>query len=489
LTHGHLWHLQDDDALKRIDAAALRLLTHSGLRIEHEGMLRIMEGAGCSIEWNSRRCRFPERLIRDAIAHFGGKLSETITLPAGWSTARTMRHEGSYPHLLEWPSAERRLATRKDVVDMAKMAHTMPEFNIVGKVLTCCEVDQRIEPLWAALTIAQLTDKRIGGGEIFFPEYIEPLVRMGEVLRGKPGDASLIASCDFFIAPLALDGKQAACLLEKRRFGLPHNPGTMPISGISAPVTIAGTVAVCVAELLAGWTIGHVVAPDLPAVGCVASGSFDFRTATACFGSPEALLQDLTTAELCRRLYGIEVGVVTNYVDCKHPGFDAAYQKLFPLLAVPFGHGMDDYGGGLLSAGQDYSPVQHLIDVELRSAVTRFLGSFAVNEETLAVELTEEMLRRGRADFLSADHTLAHYLQEQWYPRWLDRTLWQGTEYEREAEYRMMERMDAHSKDSIRRYHPPDLDRARIAELRRIFLAYEREVLGGNVTPCDASAP
>lgn len=485
MIQGNWWELQDDQALSQLDAAAVRLLNRGGVRIEHEHLLRTLERAGCSIEWNTRRCRFPEQLIRDALAHFRQTLSPGITLPAGWSPQQTTRHEGSYPHLLEWPSGERRLATRKDVTDMVKLAHAMPEFTSVGKVLTCCEVDQRVEPLWAALQLAQLTDKRVVGGEIFSPEYIEPLVRMGEVLTGQPGDTSLLAACDFFIAPLVLDGKQAACLLEKRRFGLPHAPGTMPISGISAPVTIAGTVAICVAELLAGWTIGYVIAPELPAVGIVSSGSFDLRTATACFGSPEALLQDVTTAQLCRRLYGLEVGVVTNYVDCKHPGFEAAFQKLFPLLSMPFGYGVSEYGHGLLSAGQDYSPVQHLLDMELQGAVHRFLGNFEVNSETLAVELIEEMMRRDRATFIEEEHTLTHYLQEQWYPRWLDRTYWQGTEYERASEERMMARIDAHIKETIAHYQPPSLEAARISELRRIFLAYEQQLLGSNVTPLD----
>lgn len=68
------------------------------------------------------------------------------------------------------------------------------EFSLVGKVLTRGEVDQRIESLCSALELAKTTDKRIAGGEIFFADYIEPLVRMGQVISGKPADTSLIAS-------------------------------------------------------------------------------------------------------------------------------------------------------------------------------------------------------------------------------------------------------------------------------------------------------
>ena len=40
---GQFWKLHDDAALHRIDSAAIRLLTHSGCRIEHEGLLDMLE--------------------------------------------------------------------------------------------------------------------------------------------------------------------------------------------------------------------------------------------------------------------------------------------------------------------------------------------------------------------------------------------------------------------------------------------------------------
>ena len=374
---GDIWRLHDDNALQLIDEAAMHLLTQSGCRVEHEGLLSLLQAAGCRIEASSMRCCLPENLIRDAVEHLGGRASEEVEIQAGWNPQHHLALSGSYPHLLDWPSGQRRLATKQDVVDMAKMGHALPEFRTIGRVLTCSDVDPRIEPLWTTWAIAQTTDKPIGGGEVFYAAHVEPLVRMGEILSGESNDTSLISSCDFFIAPLVLDRKQAECFLEKRRFGMSNVPGTMPISGMSAPVTIAATVTIAVAELLAGWVLGYVVDPDLPASGIVASGHLDMRTASACFGSPEALLQDMTTVQICRRLYGIPVHAAVGYVDCKRPGLEAVFQKMYPLVSSPFGTGLAIGASGLLSAGQDYSPVQHLLDSEISGALQRFHGSFA----------------------------------------------------------------------------------------------------------------
>ncbi len=477
---GEIWKMHDDTALQQIDKAAVHLLTRGGCRIEHEGLLGMLEGSGCRVDASAMRCYFPERLIRDAIEHIAGQIDDGVEVRLAWNPQHHLGLGGSYPHLLEWPSGHRRLATKQDVVDMARMGHVLDEFDTIGRVLTCLEVDPRIEPLWTTLTLAQITDKPIGFGEIFYPEYIEPLARMGEVLSGTPGDTSLVAAGDFFISPLIFDRKQAECFLEKRRFGLKNAPGTMPISGMSAPVTIAGTVAVAVAELIAGWVLGYVVNPDIRAGGIVASGSLDMRTAAACFGSPEALLQDMTTVQVCRRLYNISIHAAIDYVDCKRPGFEAVFQKMYPLVASPFGTGLKIDGGGLLSAGQDYSPVQHILDAEMSKAIERFWGGFEVSEETLALDLIEEMMTKGTTNFLDTDHTLRHFRLEQWYPKWFDRSLWQGETFEIEAERKMLKRVDWYCRNAIERYEKPDIDQHKIDELQRIFFAAEREILGKN---------
>lgn len=470
-----IWKLHDDAALRRIDEAAIQLLTGGGCRVEHEGLLHMLEGAGCRVDRSSMRCRIPEKLVRDVIERLGARKEDRVEIQPSWNPQSHLHLGGSYPHLLDWPGGNRRLATRQDVVHMAKMGHMLPEFETVGRVLTCAEVAPRLEPLWTTLTLAETTDKPIGGGEIFYAHYIEPLVRMGEALSGKPNDTSLIAACDFFIAPLIFDRKQAECFLEKRRFGITNVPGTMPISGISTPVTLAGTVTVAVAELIAGWVFGYAVNPDLPAGGIVSTGSLDMRTTAACFGSPEALLQDMTTVQICRRLYGIPIHAAVGYVDCKRPGLEAVFQKMYPLISSPFGTGLLG-ASGLLSAGQDYSPVQHLLDAEIEGAIERFYGGFEVSGETIALDLIEDMMQKDTTNFLDTDHTLRHFRSEQWYPKWFDRSVWQGEAFERDAERKMLERIDRYWKVAVERYERPDIDRHKIGELQRIFHAAEREV-------------
>lgn len=474
---GEYWRLQNDEALQKIETAALTLLQKVGFRIQHERLLDIMESGGCSVSRVDKRCRIPERLVWLALEHYAREAPNSVSILSGWSPTINLRHSGSHPHYLDWPSGERRLATKQDVENMAKMAHMLSEIEVVGRVLTCGEVDPRIEPLWTTLLLAQTTDKPIGQGEVVYAAHIEPLVRMGEIISGKPGDYSLIPSCDFVASPLTLKCTQAECFLEKRRFGIPFACGSMPISGLNAPVTVAGTVTLSTAEILAGWTMSYLVNPEIPVSAIVASGTLDMRTGSVCFGSPEALLQDIATMQFFSRRYGVSVWPAINYTDCKRPGLEAVYQKMLPLVGIPFGVQRNLVCDGLLSAGQDYSPVQQILEAEISKSLDRFWGGFEVNSETIAVELIEEVIAKSETSFLETDHTLMHYQDERWYPRWMDRTPWQGTSAEVAAETRMLERIHQYVCQAINSYCPPDFDSTKISELRRLVEITEKELI------------
>jgi trimethylamine---corrinoid protein Co-methyltransferase len=475
---GHYWDICDFSALQRIDDAAMQLLTRGGVRVEHDGLLDRLEAAGCRVDRQAQRGYLRETLVREALAKLGGAPRMSVELESGWDAAPKMWHGGSHPHLLEWPSGERRLATCRDVTDMIKMAHTLDEFRTIGKVLTCSEVDQRIEPLWWALQAGTLTDKQPGSGEVFFDDYLDDLVAMAEVMTGVKGDTCLIPACDFLIQPLILERNQAACFVRKRELGLPVCPGTMAVAGMSGPITVAGVVTISIAELIAGWVLGYLINPELPATGIVATGSLDMQTMYARFGSPEAMLQNVATANMAQRLYGIGVWPIISYTDCKTPGIQAAFNKMFALMACPFTPSRGIGTDGLLSAGQDYSPVQHMLDNEMNAAIQRFWGHFDVTEDTIAADLIERMMRQPRTNFLDTEHTLLHHATELWYPRWFDRAPWQNRDYETGAERAMLERIDRYCKDAIARYEPPEVDNEKIAELERIFAAAEKRISG-----------
>jgi len=477
---GKLWHILDDKGVADIGNAALLLLTRTGARVEHPGMLDQLHAAGCRVDHRAQRCFFNDRLLGDAVTKFGGHPPDKPAAPpppwSGWHPNARLGQVGSHPHLLEWPHCRRRLATANDVCNMVKMAHVLDEFSPIGQALTCCEVSPALEPLWNAVTRLSLTTKPLAAGEVMHPQTIPFLAELGRIYSGKPA-LRFIASCDFIVSPLHFGRRVVECMIEKSRLGVTHQPGTMPISGASTPVTIAGTVTVAVAELLAGWALYYLLDPNIRAWGTVASGHLDMKTGRACFGSPEALLQNVATIEVCRRRFGMYVGMAANYVDCKVPGLDAAYSKMMPLVASPLVGWGCLCGDGLLSAGQDYSPVQHLLELDFLQGLGQFCQGFVTDADTLAVDLTDDVARRANGSFTDTDHTLKHF-RGQWHPRWLDRTPWRGEALEQDHERKMLSAIDACVRDAIARYEPPAVDTDKLAAARELLKRAEVELAG-----------
>ncbi len=476
MIQGKIWDLHDDKSLRKIEDAAFKILTRNGAEVRHEYIIKLLGEAGCKVDKDRFRVCFTEKLILEAIKNFGSLPDFDVNIPEGWTPANKTATGGSFPHFLDWPSCKRQLADVKAVTDNIKMAHMLPEFEAVGKAMTCSQIDQRIEPIWYTVKAMELTNKPIGPGEVMYAENIKHLVRLGEIYSGKSNDACFVVSCDFSVSPLRFGRRALECMIEKSKYKVKHVPGTMPISGVSGPVTIAGTAALALAELMAGWAIYYLLDPEIPAGGITSTGSLDMQTGLALFGSPEALLQDLTVVQIARRFYGITVNAAYSYVDAKTPGIGATFEKFMPLMTFPFEGNVIFSATGLLSAGQDYSPVQQLLELDIKTAISRFLGTYEISEKTLAVDLLGEVSSQPGKTFLDTTHTLDNYKKEQWYSKWLTRSTWQGDgEAEKESEYKMMENIDNYRKNAVKNYKKPAIDQARVKEANKVLELAEEE--------------
>jgi hypothetical protein len=92
MIHGEHWKMHDDTTIRRLDAAAVCLLTKGGARIEHDGLLDMLEGAGCRVDRAARRCYFTEKPIPESIACVGGKVTNQVSIHTGWNPQWHLGH-------------------------------------------------------------------------------------------------------------------------------------------------------------------------------------------------------------------------------------------------------------------------------------------------------------------------------------------------------------------------------------------------------------
>ncbi|MBI3920763.1 MAG: trimethylamine methyltransferase family protein, partial [Armatimonadetes bacterium] len=354
--------------------------------------------------------------------------------------------------------------------------HGLPEVGVFGNPVTMVDLPARMEPVESVALLMTHTD-RPGGVEVLYADNIPYMIELGEIFSGKAGDHRFVASCNFVVPPLLMGARCAECIVEKTWFKIPGVAGTMPVSGATAPVTRAGTAAIEIAETIACWLCHRVLDPELPLGGILCSGSMDMATGRCHFGSPEAVVQDSMGIQTLKWFYDIDTCTSAAYVDPKQPGIQAAFDKVFKILAAGAFTGSFGGGAGLLDAGQVWSPVQFMLDWDVLDSVSALLRRVEVNEETLALDLIHDIARSDRRVFLDCDHTARHFRSSLWNPRFFDRNEWQGDVRERHRDTELLTKARDKWADAVRSAPGYELDADRVKSVRRLVRRARREVL------------
>ena len=225
------------------------------------------------------------------------------------------------------------------------------------------------------------------------------------------------------ISPLKLGREEAGIYTFFAERGLPMGIANMSSAGGSAPVTLAGAVAIHLAQ----WLFTNIVKRAYfgnkhISLGCEIS-PLDMRTAMYPYGRPEKELCNVAFAQMARR-YGASFGGHCGHCDAKRPSVEAGFQKALNSIPTLMACGHTAIQCGLLSVDEIFSPIQMIIDDEIVSALQHFAHGIEVNEETLAFDVIKAVGPGGH--FLDAEHTARHHRTELWEPRLFSREMFAG---------------------------------------------------------------
>jgi trimethylamine--corrinoid protein Co-methyltransferase len=471
-----------DSDLDQLAEATLSVLERAGVMFQSDVILDALEQAGATVDRSPQRARLPRRMI-EPIVERQRKLGRKPAAPAD------MRREPAPPDgplpgihtqvaqfYYDHERAERRIGNRQDLVKMVQFGDALDERCRVDHVLLMHEEPYLVEPLEALLVLMEHTS-RPGSTYPHFAAQFPYLEEIGEIYAGDP--KRFLTGGIFMVSPLRMDRRACDYMTSLSRRGIACGVGTQPVSGVSAPVTRAGAIVVGAAEILAGWAASAALNPDLPLAGCICAGSVDMATANVTFCSPEAMTQDIGCVELFRRRFGGQVNIAggSDYTSAKLPGYQAGFEKAFEAMAISaYAGGHPHVGAGLLDSGKMFSPLQLLIDREFQSFLWRFAAGAQVNEDDIALDLITSVGSGIGLSYLDSEHTLSRYRQSLWFPRLVDRSVWQGERQEENPDGRLLERAAAEFQEVTARYRPPEVDRDMLSKVRQVVDRARRDL-------------
>jgi trimethylamine--corrinoid protein Co-methyltransferase len=393
--------------VESIQAASLKILQETGIRISFPEALELLDGAGAAIKGD--RALLPPELILSSL-HLcppsfvlKGRGGQAVTLGTGELQWHNL---GGAPDVYQAENNLRRPAGVADVQNAARLLDALPNCTTITPFFTPQDVPGETLSLAMYRHTIPHTSKPIHGPGVQRPDEVRWLARMAEVI-GPPAEVLSIGISP--ISPLYFPDDIAGAIIATARLGIPFGPLPCPTAGATAPLSLAGALAQQNAEVLAAIVLAQAVHPGLAVFYCGRLAVMDPHSGGAVWGGVELGLVSAATVQIAHS-YQLPVnvyGFTTNAHDLSfQTGFERTLNAVLPALA-----GADELSGiGELSAGLTGSYTQMVLDDEIAGGIRRLGKGLAVDSDRLAVDQIGEVLA-GPGNFLSQKQTV-EYLRE-----------------------------------------------------------------------------
>jgi len=467
------------EQVERIHAASLAILERVGVVVPHAEVLRRFADSGAAVDHAAERVRVPPDLVMRLVGQagrqftiYGRDLGRTASFGQGRRNYNSIAGEALW---VDRPGGERRYARLADVATAARFGDALDHITVVGAMTDPQDVPVAWRCVEVLASMVRHTTKPV---HFWFHDrasarFIDELLI---AVRGDEARAAAYPLCYPFlepISPLRFPFNGLDLLFETARLGLPVPVGPMAQMGLSAPATLAGTMAQENAEILAGICITQLVRPGMPVCYGGICHAFDMATTQLVFAGPEQAIFGVAMTQMGKR-YGLPVYINVGLTDAKRPDAQAGLEAGITLV-LGAAAGADIFGHmGISGVDQATSLDMLVLQHEVIAYVESALRAIAVDDDALALDEIAKVGPGGT--FIDTMHTAQHFRRELWFPRLLDRSYYQAW---LDGGARSMEQRCRDRVEEILATHVPEPigdDLAR--ELDRIVAGARKELAG-----------
>jgi len=415
-------NLLSKDELDRIHNSTLEILEKPGLIIPSEGALEILERAGANVNREKNSVTIPSNIVKEAVKkapktiRYGARNPKYDILLEKKQTYFTTDGCGIFIRDIE--TGERRSSTTEDLVQWARVTDFLSYIHVLWPAALSTELPDHLQRIYALVTFLNNTEKHIEGYVIDAREARYEIEIAAAVLGDKDElkRRPIISAVQCPIAPLKFDKGLIEAVIEFAKVGIPVVPLSMPLAGLTAPATLAGTLVVTNAEILGSLVISELVNPGAPVVYGACPGNIDFRTGSMVI-SPEYGLVNVGLAQLAR-YYNLPSEVCGGCSSSKVVDAQAAYERVLTLTPVILAGPDLVVGMGKLEDAKTMALELLVIDNEILEGILRLVQGFDVSDETIALDIIRKVGPGGH--YLTQKRTVNH-IKDHWIPKISDR--------------------------------------------------------------------
>ncbi|SDP49329.1 trimethylamine methyltransferase family protein [Desulforhopalus singaporensis] len=414
--------------IEQVHHTALDILEKIGMGKPPEELKALALEKGCTISNEGRLC-FPRTLIEDILSKC---IPRTVLPSRGGAPVQLddgfahFGHIGVAPSVVDFETGEYRDSTLVDLYDLNRLFDALPGMSTGDVPVSATNISDPgsvgVNTLYAILAatnkhaIVDMADQ----------DQLEPMIQLLEMIIGK--DKKGIDSPVTFIycpttSPLNYEKKYMSMCLDVVKKGYPVTPLIAPMAGAAAPATLAGALAMTVAEALGVLAAVQMQSPGHPTMLGVWPFVADLHTGGFAGGAAEEPLLSAAAAQMIK-WYGIEGTVPSGMTDSKLIDAQSGYEKGISVALAALGGGtFVGEAAGMQGSLMGASFEAFVLDQDMLSYINRLQRGIAVNEETLGFSMIADVVKQGIGNFLYHPLTMKYMRSEYEYPQFADRTM------------------------------------------------------------------
>jgi trimethylamine--corrinoid protein Co-methyltransferase len=328
----------------------------------------------------------------------------------------------SAPDVVDPVTGQVRRAHSEDIARIACLVNELPGYDLFGISVTADDAPPGQFHLSRFYPAFKNCLKPVRGSAPSLAEA-ERILHMGALIAGSEGAFWERPFVTFqycpVVSPLTMDVESTEKLMRFAEQGIPSYGVPAPNAGMTAPLSLMGTIVLCNAEFLAQTALEQMSRPGKPLVYDAVLTVADVRTGAFAPGAIETGILAMGCAQMAR-YYNVPSGGFAGLTNAKvndaQVGFETGMSSLAALLA-----GVDLITVGCLLDGLmvfDYANMA--ISAEIALMLKRVARGLDFGEENLAVKAITEVGPGGL--FLDTPHTLKRMRTTALLPEIADRS-------------------------------------------------------------------
>jgi trimethylamine--corrinoid protein Co-methyltransferase len=410
-----------------IHAAALKILERTGFEMRHRGARKMLLDAGCSLSRHGR-IRMPAYLAEDALKTAPKRIQlydQTGNEAMDLVDENWFYGTGSDTiFTLDLDTGQRRRTTIEDTANFARLVDGLENMDFAMSMSNPENVP--IDDIYVYVFAAMI--KNTNKPLIFIADSGEDIAKMYDIacmvaggekeLQVKPFLLNYSEAISPLVFPQNVVEKLIFCAQKKIPICLPSGCN----AGGGGPVTLAGALALGIAENLVGLVIHQLAGKGSPFLFAPNVSVLDMRTTVISYGCPEWSLTQAALADMRDEIYGMPIWAFAGASDSKVMDAQAGAEAMFSILTAMQSRCNVIHDVGYLEFGTT-SSLEMLVMADELVAMSRFFTEgLSINEDTLALDVIDRVALGGKQSiFLTDDHTMKHFRQAHFHPRLLNR--------------------------------------------------------------------